>query len=63
MTRYAARRLPDLPVQVGPGIAMASKLTESTQARWRAVNAPHFVALDRAGTRFEKGKLLRTTRP
>jgi len=36
------------------GIAMAFKLIESAQIRWRAVNAPHLVALVRAGARFEK---------
>ncbi len=40
------------------GIAMAFKLMESAQHRWRAVNAPHLVALVRAGARFEKGKLV-----
>jgi hypothetical protein len=30
---------------------MAVKLIESAQARWRAVNAPHLVALVRAGAR------------
>jgi transposase-like protein len=39
------------------GVAMAFKLIESAQARWRAVNAPHLVALVRAGARFENGKL------
>jgi len=39
------------------GIAMAFKLIESAQARWRAVNAPHLVAVVRAGARFENGKL------
>ena len=38
------------------GIAMAFKLIESAQQRWRAVNAPHLVALVRAGARFEKGR-------
>jgi dihydrofolate reductase len=33
-------------------------LIESAQARWHAVNAPHLVALVRAGARFEKGKLV-----
>ncbi|MGW1771340.1 hypothetical protein [Streptomyces sp. NPDC002104] len=28
------------------------------QTRWRAVNAPHLVALVRAGARFEKGVLV-----
>ena len=40
------------------GVAMAFKLIESAQARWRAVNAPHLVALVRAGARFDKGKLV-----
>lgn len=40
------------------GVAMAFKLIESAQQRWRAVNAPHLVALVRAGARFENGKLV-----
>jgi putative transposase len=40
------------------GVAMAFKLIESAQARWRAVNAPHLVALVRAGAKFKKGKLV-----
>jgi transposase-like protein len=40
------------------GIAMAYKLIEAAQSRWRAVNAPHVVALVRAGARFENGKLV-----
>ena len=40
------------------GIAMAFKLIESAQTRWRAVNAPHLVALVRAGATFEKGILV-----
>ena len=40
------------------GIAMAFKLIESAQRRWRAVNAPHLVALVRAGATFERGKLV-----
>jgi transposase-like protein len=39
------------------GIAMAFTLIESTQARWRAVNAPCLVALVRAGATFEEGVL------
>jgi hypothetical protein len=39
---------------------MAFKLIESAQQRWRAVNAPHLVALVRAGARFEKGLLVLT---
>jgi putative transposase len=37
------------------GLAMAYKLIESAQTRWRAVNAPQLVALVRAGVVFEKG--------
>ena len=40
------------------GLAMAFKLIESAQQRWRAVNAPHLVALVRAGARFERGVLV-----
>jgi putative transposase len=40
------------------GISMAYKLIDAAQARWRAVNAPHLVALVRAGAVFHKGKLL-----
>jgi hypothetical protein len=40
------------------GIAMAYKLIDAAQARWRAVDAPHLVALVRAGAVFHKGKLL-----
>jgi hypothetical protein len=37
---------------------MVFKLVESAQQRWRAVNAPHLVALVRAGARFERGHLV-----
>ena len=40
------------------GLAMAFKLIESAQARWRAVNAPHLVALVRAGALFVNGQLV-----
>ena len=40
------------------GIAMAFKLIESAQTRWRAVNAPHLVALVRAGATFTNGILI-----
>jgi putative transposase len=40
------------------GVAMAFKLIESAQARWRTVNAPHLVALVRAGAKFERGQLV-----
>jgi putative transposase len=40
------------------GLAMAFKLIESAQDRWRAVNGPHLVALIRAGAVFRKGVLV-----
>ena len=40
------------------GLAMAYKLIESAQTRWRAINAPHLVALVRAGAKFEKGVMV-----
>jgi transposase-like protein len=40
------------------GLAMAFKLIEAAQDRWRAVNAPHLVALVRAGATFTNGKLV-----
>ncbi len=40
------------------GLAMAFKLLEAAEQRWRAVNGPHLVALVRAGARFEKGVLI-----
>lgn len=46
------------PGSKAAGLAMAFKLIEAAQHRWRAVNAPHLVALVRAGARFEHGKLV-----
>jgi transposase-like protein len=40
------------------GLAMAVKLVESAQARWRAVNGAHLDPLVRAGARFERGLLI-----
>ncbi len=37
---------------------MTYKLIDVAQARWRAANAPHLVALVRAGAVFHKGQLL-----
>lgn len=42
---------------------MAFKLIEVAQHRWRAVNAPHLVALIRAGARFEWGKIIERATP
>ena len=44
-------------------LAMTFKLIESAQNRWRAVNAPHLVALVRAGARFERGVLMERDAP
>ena len=44
------------------GIAMAYKLIEAAQTRWRTVNAPELVALVRNGALFHKGKLLERLR-
>ncbi len=40
------------------GLAMAFKLIEAAQDRWRSVNGPHLVALVRAGATFHKGVLI-----
>ena len=40
------------------GIAMAFKLIDSAQHRWRAIRAPHLVAKVRAGAIFKNGKLI-----
>jgi hypothetical protein len=37
---------------------MTYKLIIAAQDRWRAVNAPHLVALVRAGATFRKGVLV-----
>jgi putative transposase len=42
------------------GLAMAFKLIEAAQDRWRSVNGPRLVALVRAGARFERGALVGT---
>jgi hypothetical protein len=40
---------------------MAYNLIEQAQTRWRMVNAPHLVALVRAGVTFEKGVIVERT--
>ena len=45
------------------GLAMAFKLIEAAQDRWRAVNAPHLVALVRAGALFRDGVLIERPEP
>jgi transposase-like protein len=39
------------------GVAMAFKLIQAAQTRWRMVNAPHLVARVRAGATFVNGTL------
>ncbi|MFT4187734.1 MAG: IS256 family transposase [Aeromicrobium sp.] len=52
------QRIAKGPGSRAAGIAMAFKLIESAQTRWRAVNAPHLVALVRAGATFKNGVLV-----
>ena len=40
------------------GLAMAYKLITTAESRWRAVNAPHLVALVRAAALFHNGVLV-----
>jgi putative transposase len=49
-------------VTTGPGsraagLAIAVKLIQAAQDRWRSVNAPHLVALVRGGAVFRDGVL------
>jgi transposase-like protein len=46
------------PGSKAAGLAMVYKLIMAAQDRWRAVNAPHLVALVRAGATFVNGKLV-----
>ena len=46
------------PGSKAAGLAMAYKLLDAAQARWRKVNAPELVALVRAGAVFHEGKLI-----
>ena len=43
------------------GLAMAFKLLEAAQDRWRSLNGPQLVALVRAGARFDKGVMVERT--
>jgi putative transposase len=43
------------------GLAMAFKLLEAAEDRWRSLNGPHLVALVRAGARFDKGVMVERT--
>jgi transposase-like protein len=46
------------PGSKAAGLAMAFKLLEAAQDRWRAVNGPQLVALVRTGARFDKGVMI-----
>ena len=46
------------PGSKAAGLAMAFKLIEAAQDRWRAINAGHLVALVRAGAKFHNGLLV-----
>jgi putative transposase len=52
------QRITKGPGSRAAGVAMAFKLIESAQTRWRCVNAPHLVALVRAGALFVNGQLV-----
>jgi hypothetical protein len=49
------------PGSKAAGIAMAFRLIEAAQERWRAVNAPHLVALVRAGAASNTASSLNAT--
>ena len=51
------------PGSKAAGLAMAFKLLQAAQDRWRAVNAPHLVALVRAGATFKNGELVERPGP
>jgi putative transposase len=54
----ARTRVTKGPGSKAAGLAMAFKLLEAAQDRWRAVNGPHLVALVRAGAMFDKGVMV-----
>lgn len=49
---------PEGPGSRATGLAMAFKLIEAAQDRWRAVNPPHLAALVHAGATFVNGQLV-----
>ena len=51
------------PGSKAAGLAMAFKLIESAQDRWRSVNGAHLVALVRAGAVFRNGVLVERDQP
>lgn len=67
IVREDARQMPGATLQAEVDACIAEladrrdengRSVESAQAPWRAVNAPHLVALVRAGARFERGQLI-----
>jgi transposase-like protein len=52
------RKLTRVPGSRAAGLAMAFKPIEAAQDRWRALNAPHVVALVRTGAIFTNGRLV-----
>jgi putative transposase len=57
---FRSQRVTSGPGSRAAGVAMAFKFhqIESAQTQWRAVNAPHRVALVRAGAVVKNGKLI-----
>lgn len=58
-------RAPPHGVSKGPGsgaagLAMAFKLIEAAEGRWRSGNGPRLVAFVRTSARFERGVLIET---
>jgi len=47
-----------LPGSPAAGLATTFKFIQSARGRWRAVSAPHLVALVRAGATFISGKIV-----
>ena len=56
-TARLRQRVTKGPRSRAASVAMAFKLIESAQTRWRAINDPHLVARVRAGAVFKNGKL------
>ncbi|AYN43309.1 hypothetical protein D9753_35590 [Streptomyces dangxiongensis] len=54
-TRYPLMPLPARVAMMPSAATFRTRL--SAHERWRAVTAPHLVALVRAGARFEKGHI------
>jgi len=55
---FGHKPLVELRDHPAAGLAMAYKLIDAAQERWRAVNAPQLVALVRNGATFVNGALV-----